>query len=188
MTDWWQPYRERELERIRARLDELAMDFARQNITGRQLAAESTSLRERSGLVATDPDWVADRPRRRMPALWAVVSYWRPWGVFILDIEIPHCFACLIDRWCDEDKPVPERWKGARWLERAHLADRCFGGLDGPQNFALLCHECHKGMPSFRGGDEAIRWVQSQSAIGAIDLLPLPLPLRTPGTRQESLF
>lgn len=39
-------------------------------------------------------------------------------------------------------------------LDRAHLIDRCMGGLDGAQNLALLCYQCHRRMPSFEPGQE----------------------------------
>jgi len=36
-------------------------------------------------------------------------------------------------------------------LERAHLVDRCFGGLDHCANLIIICHACHRKMPSFEG-------------------------------------
>lgn len=39
-------------------------------------------------------------------------------------------------------------------LERAHIIDRCFDGLDEVSNIAPLCWQCHKAQPIFRPGDE----------------------------------
>jgi hypothetical protein len=108
------------------------------------------------------------RPRRQMPSLWAIASYWhvREGNPLLLDaeaVEFPYCFACsAMAPGIDEDRPVRIRWNAAgRWLDRAHLVDRVFAGLDGPQNIVPLCYPCHKVMPSFRveQGAEAIRWV-----------------------------
>jgi len=52
----------------------------------------------------------------------------------------------------------PERCN-ASGLDRAHLADRCFGGLDGPQNLALLCRWCHCAMPVCTTGEEGFGYV-----------------------------
>jgi hypothetical protein len=62
------------------------------------------------------------------------------------DAGEPSCYAC---GW----------WMG---LERAHLIDRVFGGLDLACNLVPLCHDCHREMPSFRPGEEseALAWVR----------------------------
>src|SRR5262245_28203264 len=96
------------------------------------------------------------RPRRSMPSLRKIVAHWREMGPFVVD-DHPHCFACR--------QPAPvDDWADARgWLERAHLIDRVFGGLDGPQNLVLLCSLCHRLQPAFKPCDgvryEAFGWV-----------------------------
>lgn len=77
---------------------------------------------------------MTDRPKRRMPPIKRILEY--------RNIKEPHCQKCL----------VPMRPKH---LERAHLIDRFFGGLDGVQNLVLLCSWCHKRMPSFCNGEES---------------------------------
>lgn len=46
------------------------------------------------------------------------------------------------------------------YLERAHIIDRVFGGLDTGANLAPLCSWCHRGQPIFEPGqeDEARDW------------------------------
>lgn len=54
-------------------------------------------------------------------------------------------------------RPVDQCWscrQPCERPERAHLIDRVFGGLDGPQNLVLMCPSCHKLMPSYEPGQE----------------------------------
>lgn len=115
------------------------------------------------------------RPPRRMPTFWAMACYWKDRGVFLVDLNDPHCFGC---------GTVPGLFAGipsARWtmaksvLEKAHLVDRCGGGLDGPQNVVPLCWRCHRAMPPFGPGmgRAAIEWVRSG---GRLDPDGLPKP------------
>lgn len=61
------------------------------------------------------------------------------------------------------DMSTPKgRWNASsRFLERGHLIDRCFDGLDDVQNLVPVCHRCHKLQPSCEPGDEkrAIEYV-----------------------------
>ena len=113
------------------------------------------------------PDRIPAWRRRRMPDLWAIASYWAEREVFRVDLTWPHCFGCrtsgpLED---DDDNPPSDRalWRASSsFLDRAHLVDRMYGGLDGPQNLVPLCTRCHRLMPVHRLGDgpAAIKWVQ----------------------------
>lgn len=96
------------------------------------------------------------RPGRRMPSAARIAEYWEDRfadgsGPFVVDWGEPSCFGC--------DRMV--RAFSTRYLERAHLVDRCRDGLDGEQNLVLLCGLCHALMPSFGPGegDEALAWV-----------------------------
>jgi hypothetical protein len=66
----------------------------------------------------------------------------------------PHCWKCKA--------LVPtDNWdKASRWLERAHVIDRVFDGLDNAANLRPLCPGCHRVQPIFRAGEEAraLRW------------------------------
>lgn len=112
-----------------------------------------------------------------MPSLLNVVEYW--WdrhGTDLYDIlphsltrvEEPGCWACgwLTPPWISDDPNLPfeKRWELAtKYLDRAHLIDRCFDGLDIAPNLVPLCVICHKEQPSYRPGMEenALSWVAS---------------------------
>lgn len=104
-----------------------------------------------------------ERGPRRMPSLWTIAEYWAQHEVFDFDLSQPSCFAC------GREPPATsgtqrDRWDAASgYLERAHLVDRCRGGLDGPQNIVPLCFPCHHAMPPFDVGEgqAAIEWVQA---------------------------
>jgi hypothetical protein len=90
------------------------------------------------------------RPPRRTYTPSRVVAYWHDRGEpFTVDPDHPECFACgrAAAAWGD--------------LERAHLIDRIYDGLDGPQNLAMLCRRCHGAMPGHHPGQE-------QDAIGYV--------------------
>lgn len=90
----------------------------------------------------------AARSARSMPTLLAVAKHHG-----VADRE-PFCFRC-------GDEPDVAAWSDANsYLERAHIIDRVFDGLDVPQNLAPLCKPCHKEQPAFRAGDEvkALAW------------------------------
>lgn len=91
----------------------------------RSLGMKRELDRLRSGGVPT-------RPKRKMPSRKVIAAH--------------------------HDRPNDECWRcGAPTdaLERGHLIDRWLGGLDGPQNLALICARCHRAQPIFAVGDEA---------------------------------
>lgn len=114
---------------------------------------------------------------RRLPSMWKIAGYWVSLGTFEMCLSDPSCFACgaVVPAGAfDGVPPYPRaRWDAASsWLERAHLVDRCDGGLDAEQNIVPLCSWCHrKRMPCFRGGTGrwAIAWVRGG---GRWDRLP----------------
>jgi 5-methylcytosine-specific restriction endonuclease McrA len=60
-------------------------------------------------------------------------------------------------------------------LERAHLIDRCFAGLDGPQNLAPLCWYCHRRrQPIFVPGQEDL--ARAWFRLPPLDAVPVPRP------------
>lgn len=87
-----------------------------------------------------NPDLYMPRPARKKRALPKLAACEAYWGV-----EPCTCIRCGAIARC----------------ERAHVIDRCFGGLDGVQNIVPLCAKCHKGMPSHRPGEEgrALAWL-----------------------------
>lgn len=107
---------------------------------------------------------ITDRPDRKMPSRKQIADHWvgrcehddiRPPGPFFGDVEA--CWAC---GWpCTPD--------------RAHIIDRCFDGLDGPQNLTLLCKGCHQRYPIICPGDEDVAWAWLWHQTSHIDLLLL---------------
>jgi hypothetical protein len=118
-----------------------------------------------SGSAPWTPAW--SRPYRREPRLAVIVRYWHergdPFPLDDDDLSSPHCFGCcrlVPARLYDPADAQAVRWdKSSACLDRAHLVDRCRGGLDGPQNLVPLCLRCHRVMPMFTDGMAAISWV-----------------------------
>ncbi len=82
-----------------------------------------------------------------MPSLHKIAKFWK------LDAR-PRCVRCLI-------KTRVYDWRQADGLlERAHIIDRCWDGLDEVHNLAPLCSFCHACQPMFKSGDEikALKW------------------------------
>lgn len=96
-------------------------------------------------------DRIIERWRECAWELPELKAHWIGWGE-------PFCFAC---GWLP---PIADgrrtSWQyAARWLDRAHLHDHCFGGTDEPANLVMLCHLCHDAMPSFVDRVPALAWV-----------------------------
>jgi 5-methylcytosine-specific restriction endonuclease McrA len=86
------------------------------------------------------------RPPRQIPSLTLIAAFH---GLG----PVPHCVRCR--------RTAPGSWRAAsRHLERAHIIDRIFDGLDTEQNLLPLCSSCHRAQPGFRPGEEvrALLW------------------------------
>lgn len=91
---------------------------------------------------------MSQRPRR-LPRMKAILAWW--------DLPSGCCIRC-----------------GAfAYTYRAHIIDRCAGGLDAVQNLVPLCEPCHLSQPAFRSGEEeaAFRWLNTY-LWGASQLAP----------------
>jgi len=88
------------------------------------------------------------RPKRRMPSLLHIARFWG------IAHQQPHCVRCFALA------PVDDWRKANSYLQRAHIVDRIFDGLDVVWNIAPLCVRCHHHQPIFRAGEEldAIDW------------------------------
>lgn len=76
----------------------------------------------------------------------------RHWG---LADDRPRCIRCGYT-------PLQDSWRTVHGsLQRAHLIDRCFSGLDLEPNIVPICALCHRLQPIFRAGDEtaALIWL-----------------------------
>lgn len=113
----------------------------------------------------------ARRPPRSMPHLRDIAEYWvdreddlPSYQAHSIGLGEPFCAAC---GWL---APVPDglgrkSWAlASRFLDRAHLVDRALGGLDHEGNIVVLCHLCHRRMPSFDVDQwaDAVAWVEEQ--------------------------
>lgn len=96
-------------------------------------------------------------PADRIVAHWAALD--PPWlKSWFIGWGEPFCFAC---GWLP---PVRKGWPSStRWLDRAHLHDRIFGGPDEPGNLAMLCHLCLYDAPDFHSTQAGIEWVRRHS-------------------------
>lgn len=103
-----------------------------------------------------------NRPRRKSFSLKRIAEYWG-----VRDIR-PFCFRC------DRTFINAAKWEQANgYLERAHIIDRVFDGLDSPSNIVPLCGSCHGGQPVFKAGDEwlALIWTGANLLDPARDLI-----------------
>lgn len=117
---------------------------------------------------------MSNRSRRRIhPA--HVADYWlarwkgTPLGdvpagfaQLVVDPGEPPCFRCgwrVPDTYCDTS--YRNIWdKANKWLDIAHLCDFSADGVDDVQNVVMLCRACHRTMPPFTDGVDALAWVQ----------------------------
>lgn len=119
-----------------------------------------------------------ERPKRKLPSLYSVAKYWTEhrerfpeYEAFYIGLGEPFCCGCgflapIVDDYQNHpDHTVAQLWSMAgRYIDRAHLADRFYNGLDDVQNLVPLCWRCHRVMPSFQTGEPALRWVQERRA------------------------
>ncbi len=103
-----------------------------------------------------------------MPSMDAIVGYWTDqdpiWSKsYYIGWGEPFCFAC---GWlAPVDDTRRDAWRVAgKWLDRAHLEDRFFGGEDKPHNLVPMCHLCHQDMPDSDSRDYGLSWVQNRAA------------------------
>lgn len=103
---------------------------------------------------------------RGMPSIDAIVDYWVEHHDEFADLRSnfigwgePFCFAC---GWLPPVAPGRNfSWRSSgKWLDRAHLADRCVSDDDTPANIVMLCHLCHTDMPEHDDRAAAVAWVQ----------------------------
>lgn len=64
-------------------------------------------------------------------------------------------------RFFDPLDPLKECWAcgDERALEKAHIVAHAAGGTSDPDNYLLLCRECHKEQPDGASYDAQLRWL-----------------------------
>lgn len=116
---------------------------------------------------------IPGRKRPNLPHILEVAEFWvdrDDWPHYranTIGFGEPFCARCgwlvpIDDSRFATDKGAWGEASKRSYLERAHLIDRCYDGLDGVQNLVPLCWRCHDVMPSFKPGDEdaALSWVR----------------------------
>ncbi|QBJ96798.1 HNH endonuclease [Rhodococcus sp. ABRD24] len=86
-------------------------------------------------------------------------------GLRFIDWGEPTCFVCGLSdaSWAvgdldDSIALLEKRWKRSR-LQKAHLVPHQFGGANTPDNFAMLCRDCHRDAPDTPDAEAALRWI-----------------------------
>jgi Zn finger protein HypA/HybF involved in hydrogenase expression len=64
-----------------------------------------------------------------------------------------HCWNC------GDNKHRSSKKKSE--LERCHIIPHSLGGSDLPENYVLLCKECHKEAPNINNSDDMWNWIKS---------------------------
>ena len=83
-----------------------------------------------------------------------IANYWRAYAE-ICETELnfdwadaeTHCWNCGIER--------------KRGLERCHIIPHALGGLDKPDNYVLMCKDCHSEAPNTNCKDDMWDWIKS---------------------------
>lgn len=93
-----------------------------------------------------------------MPSIEEILGYWvsepdddLDQFLAVYEDDEPHCVGCK--------QEFPE-WS-SKYLDRAHIVNRCYGGVNEPYNLTLLCRPCNRAMPKFAADQdaEAAVWV-----------------------------
>ncbi len=107
----------------------------------------ATAKRIAGEIARLEAGGLPQRPPRQMPSLKRIALHH---GLG----PDPYCVRCGV-------VGGEGSWAAANaWLERAHVIDRVFDGLDIESNLLPLCGGCHRQQPIFEPGDEcaALRW------------------------------
>ena len=66
---------------------------------------------------------------------------------------------------CDADEWHHRCWRCGyiRPLERCHVVPDSLDGIDEPQNYVLLCHECHHEAPNVNDNEFMMEWIRKTS-------------------------
>lgn len=134
----WRKVREKAIGALQLKQEQLLELTCCGTISGRAYVERNRRLeRDIADLIRWGemPNWVTQR-RRRMPSADSVADYWQLRHPFFA-ADTPMCFRCN----------VPATAWGS--LERAHLVNHGYGGLDHAGNIAMLCAACHRIMPNF---------------------------------------
>ena len=73
--------------------------------------------------------------------------------------------TCESNMGCDADEWHRRCWRCGyiRNLERCHIIPRSLNGSDTPENYVLLCNECHQEAPNVSDKNYMIEWIKKTS-------------------------
>lgn len=112
------------------------------------------------------------RQYRKLPTKWQIVqSQSRPLldrGILV-DWGEPSCWACGdgfegvfdVDSVDATERDCAVAWDDAP-LDRAHILAHDLGGSDKPDNFVLMCFECHESSPNVRDKEMFFTWLMGK--------------------------
>jgi hypothetical protein len=94
------------------------------------------------------------------PSAYEIALHWE--GLeprFVTDVRSPHCFACNFYPFGDGyPRGLEAAWR--KRLQRCHIIARSAGGSYHPENFLILCTECHHEAPMTSDREIMLRWAR----------------------------
>ena len=85
-----------------------------------------------------------------------------PW----FDWYEPSCMACTKHRVKKDDgnssKTINQVWKEHTYLEKAHIVPHSLNGDNAPENYLLLCVDCHRESPDTINPAIMYNWVENR--------------------------
>ena len=82
-----------------------------------------------------------------------IAIYWR---------KNPYCCETELNfDWIDNEKVCWNCAKETKSLERCHIIPHSLNGIDEPNNYVLLCNQCHKQAPNNNNKNYMWEWIKS---------------------------
>lgn len=98
------------------------------------------------------------------PSKYAVALYWmKQEPQFVPDIGEPECFAC--GYWHEDwgkGRSLNSIWSSTKGLELCHIVPYSLDGSAAPENFLLLCTDCHRKAPDYKNPALMLTWAKQR--------------------------
>jgi len=102
--------------------------------------------------------------RTSPPGAYEIARHW--YGLdphFVEDLEHPSCFACHYYPFGEgSPKNLQKAWR--KRLQRCHIIAHSAGGSNHPENFLLLCVNCHREAPMTSDREIMLRWARTHAS------------------------